>query len=186
MTGSRAALIVGVAAISALVVGFFWLNDDKAPDFPAIPKPVDPPQEAEEPAGSRHFKGRSAVRPAPEPTQTATAAPESAPSPAAPTRAVRPRQPHDELLEATRAEPDNPTRWVDFAKAADRADRHDLALAGLKRALRVGGDFEGRAAVERVVLDHEEAVRLGRAPTVPMSVLDDKKDGDPDYRRRGP
>lgn len=167
MNVSRKAFGIGLAAIVLLAILWIVFNDEKAPDFPAIPAPEDMVAEERE---SDPVPARKELRPVP--VEPATEArPQSPPDPAAP------REPlSSELGRAARSDPTNPKRWVEFARAADMEGRYDIAVAALKRSLHVGGDFEGRDLVETLVEDYEEAVRMGRAPSIPMRILDGKGD----------
>lgn len=57
------------------------------------------------------------------------------------------------------ADPRNPERWVEYAKALDAEGKSDLAIAALRRALHLGVDFEGRREVLRLVREYEEYLR---------------------------
>lgn len=61
------------------------------------------------------------------------------------------------------ANPRNPERWIEYAKALDSEGKPDLAVAALRRALHLGVNFEGRREVERLVREYDDFLKRGEA-----------------------
>ncbi len=161
---SRIALIVGLAAMAALVVALGVLRGDDAPPYPAIPalEDLDPPPVAtSEPLRTPRVArlpntaprtlpaGESVDPPAtPGPRLEDHLNPVAAPhaersTPQTPaqdtstnTPAVTIRPGDDPDLAAALADPTNPNRWVTLADRFRVQRHHDLEAAALRRAIR--------------------------------------------------
>ncbi len=120
--------------------------------------------------------------------QPATEVPVEAPRPsqdgASPAQASAAPSASEQAHRAALAQPRNPERWLDYARALDAEGKHDLALAALRRALHLGVDFEGRREVMRLVREYEEYLaRTGGAKAPADHRAPPEKPRKPDHSR---
>jgi len=170
------AALVGLAVVSTAVTAWFLLEDDEGPVQPVSggsESELSAPATAPGTARPTPAISSSPVREIPVGTRHADALTEDNPIAA---HTPRPeREPRSKAFHrAALANPENPKRWLEYAGAVDLDGRHDLALAALKRALGTSDNFEGIEEVRLIVKDYEEAVRMGRAPEIPIRILDGK------------
>lgn len=65
----------------------------------------------------------------------------------------------------------DPYAWIELAKALDRSGMPEEAIAALERALKYGGDFNGRTEVVRVLKEYKRwmaRIEHGTAPSIRM------------------
>ncbi len=167
----KAAVAVAIGVVAVAGVAYLAGSPESSTD-----EPVSPGQEPAPPgSGTMTTRpgpgGRSVLSgggPREEPGPAATAAPREFPdAEVTPPTAPPPPLPKPSASELAHrqalADPRNPERWVEYAKALDREGKADLAVAALRRALHLGVDFEGRREVLRLVREYESY--LGRANT---------------------
>ncbi len=99
----------------------------------------------------------------PAPGTPSVEAPDAAAPPAAPPAPLAKPSASDLAHRQALADPRNPERWIEYAKALDSEGKPDLAVAALRRALHLGVNFEGRREVERLVREYDDVLKRGEA-----------------------
>mgnify|MGYP000912763938 CR=1 FL=1 len=154
-------LLVAVLAIIGTTIGLVVLTRDAGDPTP-VPE-VERPEAAVRPEGHRFpasiRTGEAAVAAHPIPLPSTPAAPPVPPEVLAARRATLRGHigPTDvaALRIAARADPTNHQRWLDLASALNQQGKYEMAAKSLRRALKVGGEFEGRRSIERLLRDYE-------------------------------